>query len=978
MTINIVSKSNPRLAQRYGSSVRSVAGINAKKGAGFFEFDVHRELFLSGEQGLWLDPADMSRAKTDWRRNLFTYSETFTSPSLWSLLDCTSSKNATDPNGVVNSATTITRNSTAYGGLYVYQPTNGFAVTAGLSYTFSIFLKAGTASSISVSLETSGTGGAVFTYTGVSVNLSNGTITSGSGGTITAFPDGWYRVTVTEVAVATGTAEPGIYSSGTSNFALNGTMLIWGAQFESGAATSYQKIGDFSNSFKAAFPLHTLYQDSTGLTPCTAAGDPVGLIIDKSLGGLKNLGVQIVTNGGFDSDSVWTKDSGWTISGGVASITNPSTDTRYLRHVASASREGRFYKITIDILSLGAGPLEIRLGSNASGNGVIQINTTGSHTVIGNWTGSGTEFYIRGTALTGTYTIDNVSISEIPGNHAYQNTSGSRPTLGRLPSSTGGVRNLITYSDELDNAAWTKVNGTISANTITSYDGSTTADLFVCNTTNSTHDNRRNETVKTSTTYTLSAYAKAQNYNFLWLNIVNPSIQDYQCWFNVSNGTVGTVAAGATAKIESVGNGWYRCQMTLTTTASQTTTIVVVAVSNADNTVSFAGDNVSGVYIDKIQFEESPTATNYQKVRSTYDISEVGANDCWYLYFDGSDDFLQTNSIGFHRATVGARTNLTIDSEFLIASTGVTVVGRADATTGLNSITKNDATTPRYAYSLGDTSYTPTPSTTYTASARVKYNGYNTNVSLEYNQSMPWGISWVAVFDVTSSGVTVFSQSSCIASVVNEGSGVYRIIATFTTASSVSAGSTSILIRITGAAGVSVYAGQIQLEIGSSATTYQKVGTDEMTVVAGVRKLLDINEQIYELSANSFSNAGVFSLNNNTSGIVGHVSAGTAVAGANTPTYSSLAPFSAIWSLSAHISLDACLVRQNGAQNATSSSDQGTGNYGNHILYIGRRAGTSMPFNGHVYGLIIRGRSSSTDLISNTEKFIARNTGLII
>lgn len=170
--------------------------------------------------------------------NLFTYSETFTSPSLWSLLDCAASKNAVDPNGVNNSATTITRNSTAYGGLYVYQPSNGFSVTSGVAYTFSIFLKAGTASSITVSLENSGTGGAVFSYSGITVNLATGTITSGSGGTIVAYPNGWYRVSITETATATGTAEPGIYSSGTTAFPLNGTMFIWGAQFERASSAS--------------------------------------------------------------------------------------------------------------------------------------------------------------------------------------------------------------------------------------------------------------------------------------------------------------------------------------------------------------------------------------------------------------------------------------------------------------------------------------------------------------------------------------------------------------------------------------------------------------------------------------------------------------------------------------------------------------------------------------------------------------------
>ncbi|WP_156790606.1 hypothetical protein [Rhodobacter ferrooxidans] len=57
-------------------------------------------------------------------------------------------------------------------------------------------------------------------------------------------------------------------------------------------------------------------------------------------------------------------------------------------------------------------------------------------------------------------------------------------------------------------------------------------------------------------------------------------------------------------------------------------------------------------------------------------------------------------------------------------------------------------------------------------------------------------------------------------------------------------------------------------------------------------------------------------------------------------------------------------------------ADQGTGTFGNHALYIGRRGGTSLPFNGRLYGLALRGASSTTSEIVKTERYLARKSGV--
>ena len=81
------------------------------------------------------------------------------------------------------------------------------------------------------------------------------------------------------------------------------------ALFESGEEGAWYDPSDMS----------TMYQDAAGTTPVTASGQPVGLILDKSKGGLS--ATELVTNGSFDNAAGWTETSGTlTISGGTATL----------------------------------------------------------------------------------------------------------------------------------------------------------------------------------------------------------------------------------------------------------------------------------------------------------------------------------------------------------------------------------------------------------------------------------------------------------------------------------------------------------------------------------------------------------------------------------------------------------------------------------------------------------------------------------
>jgi hypothetical protein len=178
----------------------------------------------------------------------------------------------------------------------------------------------------------------------------------------------------------------------------------------------------------------------------------------------------------------------------------------------------------------------------------------------------------------------------------YQNGGGGCPSLLLEKQST----NLVTYSEDFSNAAWTKFNASVTANDTTSPDGTQNADKLIENTANDEHVVYR---AIDGTSKTFSFYAKAAGRN--WLAVL--SNNGTYTYFNVSNGTLGTIAATSTATIEDAGNGWYRC----TVYNTHATYGAVMNLATANGTVVYTGNGTSGVYLWGAQTEASSYPTSY-------------------------------------------------------------------------------------------------------------------------------------------------------------------------------------------------------------------------------------------------------------------------------------------------------------------------------------------------------------------------------
>jgi hypothetical protein len=195
-----------------------------------------------------------------------------------------------------------------------------------------------------------------------------------------------------------------------------------------------------------------------------------------------------------------------------------------------------------------------------------------------------------------------VSVGPVSGLPRLDYLGSTCPRLLLEPQRT----NLITYSEQIDNAAWSKEDiSSVTANAIVSPDGSTNADLVIPNTTSIDHTIYQIATAAVSQTF--SVFAKAGGYNFIFLGANNGVASD-GVFFNLTNGTISQNTSVFTAKIESYGNGWYRCSISA---ASWPLIYAIICTSANGTSFVHAGNGTSGVYVWGAQLEAGAYATSY-------------------------------------------------------------------------------------------------------------------------------------------------------------------------------------------------------------------------------------------------------------------------------------------------------------------------------------------------------------------------------
>jgi uncharacterized membrane protein len=299
----------------------------------------------------------------------------------------------------------------------------------------------------------------------------------------------------------------------------------------------------------------------------------------------------------------------------------------------------------------------------------------------------------------------------------FDYTYGTCPAALLEPQRT----NLCLYSAQLDDATWTKLNSSITANATISPDGITNADKIVEANTTSLHGVLQSITTIAST-YAVSFYAKASERNFIqWNNQVSTEYIN----FDLSSGSVGSNSGVTNPSIQNVGNGWYRCSFTFVSTVVGTAgfmRLIIVTSATSARLENYVGNGTSGLFVWGAQFElgayvstyVQTVATTVTRVADSFTRSNVYTNG-WISAAGGTWFVELRNNIAYTRDA--AAFGLFIDSSSGGITNGFSIRQRGTAGDRL-SIQKQVAGIQTFLYLT----------TTNTTKLAIKWNGTTADI----------------------------------------------------------------------------------------------------------------------------------------------------------------------------------------------------------------------------------------------------------
>ncbi|CAB4123705.1 hypothetical protein UFOVP48_66 [uncultured Caudovirales phage] len=415
-------------------------------------------------------------------------------------------------------------------------------------------------------------------------------------------------------------------------------------------------------------------------------------------------------------------------------------------------------------------------------------------------------------------------------------TRASTATFYDDDTSAVAEQNLFTYSQEFDNAAWTKTQTTVTANAGTAPDGTTTADTVVPNTSTAFHELSRSFT--SSGAAALSTYVKASGYSYGYINF--GGLSNGTVGFNLATPGVFSQGAGiVSASVTDAGSGWYR----VVATVSGAFTSTQIGVLPSASIASYAGDGTSGLLVWGAQLEQRSAVTAYTPtttaaITNYIPVLQTAASGA--ARFDCNP--VTRESLGL--LIEESRTNsLTYSSDF---SNAAWTKGNASITTAANvapdgtqtaqKLVEDTSTSQKYARQG-----TTTTVQVYTFSVYAKASGRNW--LLLYTDGAASG----KYFDLSSGVVgNNYGTAPTGSSITPVGNDWYRCSITFTS----TAAGVSNYIQAASSNGVNNYTGDgysglfiwgAQLEAGAFATSYIPTVASTVTRAADAASMTGTN-----------------------------------------------------------------------------------------------------------------------------------------
>jgi hypothetical protein len=381
-------------------------------------------------------------------------------------------------------------------------------------------------------------------------------------------------------------------------------------------------------------------------------------------------------------------------------------------------------------------------------------------------------------------------------------------------------RNLLGFTEDFSNAAWFKSGATITTNAVLAPNGLQTADTV--NATGGSTAAVFQTMPSNGGLNVASIYAKAGTKSVIQFSASAAAWGvDARANFDLATGTLGTVDASLTASITAVGDGWYRCSVLRTKSASAGNLIWCLV----DNTTAAreASATAGTVHLWGAQLSDSASLDTYVPV--------YGAAVTSAAYYAPRLDF-DSSGVAKGLLVEEARTNLIRYSRTL-ETTSSYWANLASGTA--NTITVNNADGPDGAA----TSASLLTFNTAVPGAGTDYSVWRHSLTTTANGTYTFTV-WMKA-GTTSSVYLIFNDSAGMRANVQctLTSNWQRFTVTGTTAASI----TGIAVDIGGSgffghtlAAGTIYVYGAQLEAGSFATSYIPNGA----TVAGATRAADV------------------------------------------------------------------------------------------------------------------------------------------
>lgn len=289
------------------------------------------------------------------------------------------------------------------------------------------------------------------------------------------------------------------------------------------------------------------------------------------------------------------------------------------------------------------------------------------------------------------------------------------------PINTASRTNMLPYSHDFSQNDWAKDQSKVETSGITDPAGGTGS--YKLTTENNTNQSyiQRTLTTEVGKYYTVSVYAQKAEQDYIALVGLNPLTIHY---FNLANGTTSS-AFGIGPVIEDVGNGWFRCSVTLVADTTSKFFGIYLAGDGGEISQGGVADDL-GVYIYGAQFEQhSPVSALITSSGSATTVSTT-LNDTSNVWdFDGTDIMIAEDPedegfweeggniiTGFANGSTYAFTTLTrsgteitsaiVSSAFAGAVSNVLTLSVGDVVTVVFNYTKNSGDDLRVVFSSSD------------------------------------------------------------------------------------------------------------------------------------------------------------------------------------------------------------------------------------------------------------------------------------